>query len=386
MEKKVAYIAASLNNYGSQLQTYALYKVMKRNGLSGDVIRYDASLMRKLRRLFAKDALKKIQNKLSQKSSLIRSEEYSQQIGKRNAAFERYKVACGFYMPKTTSRRQIINSVKKYEGVILGSDQVWNPINLDLDFYTLGFVPQNMVKIAYASSFGVSEIPKEQVKKTKKYLSRIQHISVREDAGSKIVCDLIGRKVPVVCDPTALLSMREWEDYSEPYNLSSDTYVFCYFLGENKQHREYVQRFAKSQGLSIVSIPHVEHYTDSDVGYADVEIYDANPKQFVSLIKNAQYVFTDSFHATMFSIYFHKSFSTFYRYNNADRKSANSRVITVLERLGLVKQLMSPDKMYSNQINEDIDWNIVERKLAEWREESLQYFLNALKEGGLIGD
>ena len=197
---------------------------------------------------------------------------------------------------------------------------------------------------------------------------------------------MIGRKVPVVCDPTALLSMEEWDEYSAPYYLDNDDYVFCYFLGDNKIHREFVQKFAKNRGLNIISIPHVEKYTQADVGFSNVEIYDANPRQFVSLIKNAKYIFTDSFHATMFSIYFHKKFSTFFRYQNTDKKSANSRVITVLERLCLIDQLITSEKMLYPQINEEIDWGTVEIKLNEWRSESIQYFTSALKAGGLIND
>ena len=148
MEKKVAYVAASLNNYGSQLQTYALYKVMRSYGIVGDVFRYDASFLRKLPRLLSKGAFQKIKNKLTPKASLNYTDEYPQLIGRRNSTFESYKSSCGFYLHETTSRRQIIANVKKYEAVVLGSDQVWNPINLDLDFYTLGFVPEDMVKIA----------------------------------------------------------------------------------------------------------------------------------------------------------------------------------------------------------------------------------------------
>lgn len=243
-----------------------------------------------------------------------------------------------------------------------------------------------MIKITYASSFGVSKIPKKQIRKTQKYLSRIQYISVREDAGGNIVYELTKRRVPVVCDPTALLTAQEWENYSQPYKIIFDKYVLCYFLGDNKEHRECAKKFAKINGFKIVSIPHVEHYTTSDISYADVEVYDADPRQFVSLIRNATFVFTDSFHATMFSIYFHKIFFTFYRYSDADKKSANSRVVTVLHRLGITTQLITTDKADLCIVNSIIDWESVEHKLSQWREESLKYFGDALTMGGLLND
>ena len=384
--KKVAYIAASLNNYGSQLQTYALYQVMLRYNIIGDVFRYNASTWRKLLRLLNKDVIRRIFVKINRHSGNSSYMRYIHKITIRNSCFEKYKQNCGFFLPETKSRKQIKKKVKIYDGVILGSDQVWNPVNFHLDFYTLGFVPEDMMKITYASSFGVSKIPKKQITKTKKYLSRIQYISVREDAGSSIVYELTKRRVPVVCDPTALLTAQEWKNYSRPYKIINDKYILCYFLGENKEHREYAKKFAKTIGFKIVTIPHVEHYTPSDIGYADIEVYDADPKQFVSLIRNAEFVFTDSFHATMFSVYFHKTFFTFYRYSDADKKSANSRVVTALQRLGITSQLMTTDKADLDIVNSIIDWDSVENKLSQWREESLKYFDDALTMGGLIND
>ena len=383
--KKIAYIAASLNNYGSQLQTYALYQVMLRYNIVGEVFRYDANIWRKLPRILKIETINKLAARLKKNSKDSMYVQYQNQIKIRNNCFEKYKQECGFYLPKTNSRKKIKKRVQMYSGVVLGSDQVWNPINLDLDFYTLGFVPENMIKITYASSFGVSEIPKNQIKKTKTYLSRIQYISVREVSGSRIVYELIQRKVPVVCDPTALLTAQEWENYSRPY-IIDNKYVLCYFLGHNKAHREYAKKIAKQYGLKIVCIPHIEYYTTSDVGYADIEVYNADPRQFVSLIKNASLVLTDSFHATMFSIYFNKKFFTFYRYNETDIKSANSRITTVLHRLELTAQLINTNNVNLKMADCVIDWEGVENRLSQWKEESLKFFEGALSKGGLIDD
>src|SRR5690606_10283304 len=101
-----------------------------------------------------------------------------------------------------SGRAALIEGTKNYDCFVLGSDQVWNPMNLGGDFYTMTFVPDDKIKITYAPSFGVSHIPKGQKKQTQDYLKRIDFISVRETDGKRIVKELTNRDVQQVVDPT----------------------------------------------------------------------------------------------------------------------------------------------------------------------------------------
>ena len=159
---------------------------------------------------------------------------------------------------KIRNNDELYELINNYRGVVLGSDQVWNPQNLEMNYYTLNFVPDDMPKITYAPSFGVSKIPKNQVNRTKNYLNRIKHISVREIAGAKIIKEITGRDVPVVCDPTALLSKEQWNKIKSNKVYSKEKYIFCYFLGSNRQHRIFAEKIAKELGYKIISIQHMD--------------------------------------------------------------------------------------------------------------------------------
>src|SRR5699024_4741707 len=119
---------------------------------------------------------------------------------------------------------------KKYEAVITGSDQLWSPAGLPTNFYNLKFVPDNIRKISLASSFGVKYIPWYQKKRTKEFLNRIEYISMRENAGQKIVKELSGRDVAGVLDPVFIFNKDEWEDLLPNKKEYEEEYIFAYFL------------------------------------------------------------------------------------------------------------------------------------------------------------
>jgi len=112
----------------------------------------------------------------------------------------------------------------------------------------------------------------EQIKKTKRYLSRIQFISVREKAGAKIVKELINRDVPVVCDPTALLTVEQWDEIKSSKVYSSDNYIFCYFLGANPLHREFANKLKQLTGYQIVALQHIDEFVEGDLNNSRLEI------------------------------------------------------------------------------------------------------------------
>lgn len=147
--------------------------------------------------------------------------------------------------PIYSSKRELSSKCEKYQAVLVGSDQLWLPGNIAADYYTLNFVPQNVNSIAYATSFGQSSLPKDSTKLAKIFLSKIKHIGVREESGAKLIKNITGRNVPVVCDPTLLFDGDDWMSIQDEKPLVDGEYIFVYFLGSNEVHRDFVQRLKK---------------------------------------------------------------------------------------------------------------------------------------------
>ena len=102
-------------------------------------------------------------------------------------------------------------------------------------------------------------------------------------------------------------------------------YILCYFLGNNPLHREFAKRLKEVTGCKIIALTHLDEFVKSDEGYADETPYDIDPADFLNLIRNAEYVCTDSFHCSVFSILYKRQFFTFRRYNRNTKQSTNSR-------------------------------------------------------------
>ena len=199
------------------------------------------------------------------------------------------------------------------------------------------FVPENINKIAYSASFGVSQIPFFQKRKTKEFLERIDHLSVREQSGAKIIKELTGKDVPVILDPTMIIDRSVWDKNIPNERLVDEDYIFCYFLGNNSQHRKEVKKLADDKKLKIVTLRHLDEFIPEDEYFGDISPYDIGPAEFINLIRHARYVCTDSFHGSVFSILYHKQFISFNRYN-AGSNSRNSRLDTLFGNIGISRR------------------------------------------------
>lgn len=105
----------------------------------------------------------------------------------------------------------LCEGARRYDAVVTGSDQLWSPAGLPTNFYNLMFVPDEVRKISYASSFGVGQIPWYQKRRTANFLKRLDYISMRENRGSEIVKELTGLDVPVILDPVFNFNKEQWE-------------------------------------------------------------------------------------------------------------------------------------------------------------------------------
>lgn len=383
--KKVGLISVSIHNYGSLLQTYAMQQVLDQYGIDNDIILFKSDPVKQIYRVlnvpFMTMKLKLYKRKLITR---LMYKEICDGSKERDTAFMSFKNDYCRFTKKITDRKELEDYGKRYDAYILGSDQVWNPANLEMDFYTMNFIPENKSKIAYAPSFGVSSIPKNQISKTQAYLNRIQHISVREVAGANIVKSLTGRDVPVVCDPTALLTREDWDKLKSRRKYVDGKYIFCYFLGSNPLHRKFANQVKSETGYQILALQHIDEFVKGDLDFADVTPYDVGPQDFLNLLSNAEIVLTDSFHGTMFSIYYHKQFFTFNRYADGKKDSTNSRIVSILGMLHLEDRGLQGNENVKICLSKEINWDEVQDSLEKFRVKSKSFLTEALKKENII--
>ena len=315
-------------NYGGNLQAYALCRFLQKNGYCVEQISVDIRYKSFFYRI--KEVLSRFKN--------IKTFTVLFDLKKRSKAIIRFNQE-KIPHSKRYSMKNIEKCVDEYDAFITGSDQVWHPDVINKAFL-LDFVPSRRKKIAYAASIAVNEIPDERKSKYKESLQSYDAISVREEKGIEILKSLTDEKVVCTLDPTLLLTKQDWDEVCDE-RIINDKYIFCYFLGESKEHRDLAKEYAKRQGVKVVTLPHLlGRYRESDDKFGDFRLYDVSPSGFLSLIKYAETVFTDSFHATVFSIIYKKDFFVLERKMSV---SMGSRLQTLTSLFGMEERFCDSD-------------------------------------------
>lgn len=387
--KKIAIVSCYFQrNYGSVLQAYATQMALDKLGYENETINISGFYgeIKKAKMLyFAKASLTSdiLLYKLGMAKTVLKRKisknDYALNSHIRAEKFEAFSKQHFKLSPIYNSKAELGRKCEtNYSTVLVGSDQLWLPGNIAADYYTLNFVPESVNTVAYATSFGQSSLPKDSEKKASVFLKRIRHISVREESGQKLIKELVGRDVPVVCDPTLLFTGDEWMSIQQKTPIINGKYIFCYFLGNNPSHREFAKRLKKETGYKIISLTHLDEFVKSDEGYADETPYDIDPVDFLNLIRNAEYVCTDSFHCSVFSILYKRPFFTFRRYARNTKQSTNSRLDTLFKLVGIYGRIMNGDEEIEKCLSLEIDFDSVYKHLDIIRKNSYDYLLNAL--------
>ena len=271
---------------------------------------------------------------------------------------------------------------ERYNSVIVGSDQLWLPGNIVGDYYTLSFVPDNVNKVSYSTSFGQSYVPHELIEKTSIFLDRINYLSVRETSGQRIIKEISGRDAKIVLDPVLLFDKEYWEGCIGDKPIIEGNYIFCYILGKRKSGRKFAKALKAKCNYKIVNMPNLDEYILGDDKYTDIKLYEVSPFDFLNLIYYAKYVITDSFHCTAFSILFHKAFFIFHRHKDKSVYSTNSRIDDLLERADLKNRLMFDDQGLDDALLEATSsFEAADHYIENARRESIIFLENALSHG-----
>ncbi|MDZ4180970.1 MAG: polysaccharide pyruvyl transferase family protein [Coriobacteriia bacterium] len=374
-------------NYGSMLQAYATQHYLE--GMGAVAVTVDKSGLD--REIAAGRRSYYLQNVLNfdlytTKMGLVLhrvrqriNPSFSASMRKRQLAFMDFAESRFHLSPQTTSFADLSEYCKQFDAVVVGSDQLWLPVNIAGGFFTLSFVPDTTRRVSFATSFGISSLPGSFKERTAAFLRDFDSISVREESGRRIVEDLLGRSVEVVCDPTMLLTPDQWQAIEEEgFEIPDEPYVLCYFLGRNSWHRECARTLADREGCKIVALTHLDEYIAHDELYADFTPYDVGPADFVKLVRNAQFVCTDSFHGSIFSVLFGRQFFSFRRHSAATSFSTNSRLDTLLEGLGLERRLIENRVQFLEQADAPIDFHSPHQEVAALKSRSHAYLRRAL--------
>ena len=399
-KKKIALVTCYFQpNYGSQLQAFATQEAFVKLGLEHETIMIDG-LLPEINKAKYKYFLSKIldvntvKDKMATVRKLLakkRNPEYARNLEVRYRMFRDFASNMFTLSERYDSKLQLGESAHDYAAFVVGSDQLWLPSNIAADYYTLNFVPDDVCKIALATSFGISVLPEKYGRKAGEFLNRIDYVSVRETSGQKLVKQWADRDVPVVCDPTIMFDADEWKkaigaDGNGKMFANGEKYLFVYFLGNNPWEREIVKRVRKETGLKIVQIAHSDEYVKSDEGFADFTPYNVGPREFVELIRDAEYVFTDSFHCSVFSMLNSKRFFTFPRYSNDGPASTNGRLYSLLSLVKQEKRMVRKSDVFNvaDRLKEEVDYKVVHGELDKLRQFTWNWLEKALKERNIL--
>lgn len=387
----ITYVNTATCNYGAELQAYALQHELNKLGFDTEVINLRRELPGSGR--FMETVKKAVVVRFHQMSffaacasvaTLIRSVARDKQYTKKYAAkfAEKKKMFYDFFMKRirhstceyTMTNIDVVEL--PYDTFIAGSDQIWNYKNSDrVDVFFLMFANRlGAKKISYAASFSVSEIPHEYQTQYTAWINNIDFLSVREYAGVEIVKQLTGRKASLVCDPTLLLNKGEWaKQFEEPESpLVEGKYVVIYSMSRSTNVMKLAKKIACELGrIKVVNIK-LNFTPSKNDGILHLDF--VSPTQWVWLLLHAEYVVTDSFHGTAFSINFNKPFTTVQN----PLSDLNSRVDTILTKLNMKERLYIDDGRSFDKIVLQIDYAEINQKLDEWRKESMNFLINAL--------
>ena len=354
------------HHYGAQLQAYATMRAVEKLGAECEIIDYRLPHTTRTNQLFKQD--KGLKAKVSNAHTALH-------YGAFKARHDRFEAFVAEEMHLSpvcyTTLEELKAAPPEYDVYLSGSDQIWNP----LIFENKRFAPAFFLtftegrKAAYAPSFGLPALPEGMGEELKGYLEGFSALSTREKRGRAIIEQVSDAPVYDVLDPTLLLTGEEWGGLAEPSQQGG--YILCYLIGDPSAMAPTIQRLREETGLPVVQLAGARRAV---VKGAKI-VFDAGPKEFLGLFRDAAYVCTDSFHGTVFSVQFQKDFFT--TVSPKERRDLSAaRGYNLLKTLGLTERVVGLSGCAA--LTDKIDYPAVTERLENAREESLAYLKAAV--------
>lgn len=360
----------SAHNYGAVLQAYAMQEYLKGLGLEVDVINFRPKEIDNVYKLYIVKrkgnkiirGLKKLKKiifiNVSQRWKIDKSKNFEYFINNVLNTTKPY-----------TTIQELQKDFLHYDILIAGSDQIWNT-ELTKGFkpvYFLEFGNKDARRISYAASLGGKSLPEKYVVFYKRYLENFDFISVREETMKEILKPVTDKPITCVVDPTMLLDKEAYDKVKIDTKFKGQDYIYVHFIGKDDKTYEMADKMSKILKLPIVH--------NRNKGFFENELsgqFNERPEQYISVIENAKYVITNSFHATVFSIIYEKDFITI------PHAKSPERMQNLLSKLGLTNHLIEDVRIMPELDTLKIDYKEVKKKLQDARKESIEFLNNAI--------
>lgn len=364
-------------NYGAVLQAYALNKKINSMGFDCETLNFSVREQNGSKRERYLNRIKKGEIncfvgdiKRDFCKAIVRKE-----IKVRRHAFDKFKESIPHTKFYSFDEIEKINGL--YDCYICGSDQIWRPTfegNL-VGIYWLNGINGDCVKASYAASMGVDFLPDSVVDDAKRFLQNFTYISVRENTAKEYLSKLTDREIEVSIDPVFLLNKLEWDKITRKPQIA-EPYVFVYMIHGSKNLLKSITEYARLNKLKIVTFPYMAYYFRlNELNFGDIKVFDAEPSDFLGYIKGAQCVFTDSFHATAFSVIYHKCF-----FVSSANEKAFSRIENLLSLCGLDERKIPATGLKPEHYLQEyqVNWEKVDRRLGNAVLNSQKYLIKVL--------
>lgn len=359
----------TVKNYGSVLQTYATQKKLEQMGARVEFVDYwrENTLDRNVMHESLNGSGRWNRNPLTRLA--YRAVKYPS-IRKRVQVFNGFLQRYIHLTPERyLSLEELEKRPPKADLYCTGSDQVWNSEwNGGIEKpYFLEYAPEGGKCFAYAASFGKEKLDPEEQKTTKTLLQKYSAISMRESSGVRILNEMGIRGGVQILDPTLVLEANEWKKLMSPRRVRQK-YLLIYQLNKNRGFDRYARRLARAKGLKLIRLSYDYHH----IVKSGRLVCCPSVETWLSLFYHADYVVTDSFHGTAFSINFNKQFAVFYP------SRFGGRLESILKLTGLENRVVADCGSFA-QADRSIDYRPVERILTEERKKADAFLTEALK-------
>ena len=354
------------HNFGACMQLYALQQYLVGHGHDVTVVNYLQPAIEKSYQVVKRNPSKKVISKLFFKSKYFATLVNKPYLKKRRANFRLFSDQFFRLSEPCKSMTELRKMSFDFDALIMGSDQIWNPgILKKLDQAYFGaFVSDDTLRISYAASIGADLIPENYKEIFKLMLRKVDYISVREQSAKREVEALTEKPVTQVVDPTFLADKSIYDVFSSDQRFNQD-YIYVHvhhYTAKAPNLVRAAQLISQKTGLPIVHNIHDTKF-DNQIGTT----YSDNPEKTISIIKNAKYILSQSFHITAFAIIFSKTFFVL------QREKYNSRINGLLDNIGLTNLYITDVEQMPDIEKIMIDYSAVNKKLIEMRKKSVDY-------------
>lgn len=369
----------SQDNYGQLLQCFALQYYLKKQGHNPFLIRYipQVKTKTKFERILSLWKLISPKHVLAYKKFREEQKRSAEFDANNPRFFDAFREEFIDFSPSIYYTLQDLkNENWDADAFICGSDQIWSysPIKENIEAFFLQFAPSSSKVISYAASFGRPKLPEDYLEMLPQLLKKFDSVSLREESGVNLCKDANRLDATLVCDPTILLYGSDYLNVIVKKDIQPNHSIFTYLLNwETELPLDEIKTFIKKEDLQMNFVG--AHGMENKNLFPFFE--DLSISSWLNKMASSKYSLTNSFHGTVLSILLKRSFIVFPLTGTSAQM--NGRITTLLTKLGLESRIYTAEKSIQEILNQPIDWDFVEERLNEFRNESKLFLELALK-------